>query len=247
MEPYFIKKNLSTGEVDGLLRGATLDWKDIAKMENIYLNLGGGPNHHPNPEYINYISVDLDASEGWSVNHDLRAPIPLPDNSVDRIHSEDFLEHISKEDAVKLLDECYRLLKSDGLMRIGVPDYENIKDRFCLKLGHDPRFATHVTLTTYDYMRDLLTNHTKFKNIEFYHWDGKQFVRKPIDYSLGIIKRTLDNDPRCRVSDFREFLKSKYEEIRYLITHGFRISNLVFLSLPHHKNHITSIVADLRK
>lgn len=56
------------------------------------------------------------------IEHDLTKGIPQPDNSVDLIFTEHFLEHIEREEAVVLLRDCRRALKPGGVMRIVVPD-----------------------------------------------------------------------------------------------------------------------------
>lgn len=112
-----------------------MDWSEVLTKDPIYLNLGGGSNCHPRVGYENYISVDLNPPrEGWAVRHDIRDPIPLPDGSVNRILSEDFMEHIRPEEIKELLAECFRLFKRGGMMRIGVPDYTIIQ-----KINHTSR------------------------------------------------------------------------------------------------------------
>ncbi len=44
------------------------------------------------------------------------------DGSVDRIYSSHFLEHLPRETGRKVLRECRRVLKQDGIFRLVVPD-----------------------------------------------------------------------------------------------------------------------------
>lgn len=174
-----------------------MNWSDILRNKPLYLNLGGRLNHHPTKYYENYISVDTYLTTGeYEIKHDLRTPIPLPNNSVDRLHTEDFLQYLTIEDINKLLKECFRLLKPGGFMRVGVPDYNNPKDQEYNTKGKDPRWPDHKTLTTYDLMRNIVKN-SPFSKYKFYHyWDDGKFIRHKVDYSLGMIKRTPDNDIR---------------------------------------------------
>ncbi|OHD19326.1 MAG: hypothetical protein A2086_00955 [Spirochaetes bacterium GWD1_27_9] len=48
--------------------------------------------------------------------------LPLPDNSVDVIFHEDFLEHLSQKDQFLFLAETYRVLKPEGIHRVNTPD-----------------------------------------------------------------------------------------------------------------------------
>ncbi len=64
------------------------------------------------------------------VHHDLSFGIPYSDASVDYIFSSHFVEHLFEEDAIKLLGECYRVLKPGGLVRISVPDLKYAIDLY---------------------------------------------------------------------------------------------------------------------
>jgi len=54
--------------------------------------------------------------------HDVRKPLPFPDNSINVIYSSHLLEHLYLENAKELLKECYRALKPNGILRIVVPN-----------------------------------------------------------------------------------------------------------------------------
>lgn len=58
------------------------------------------------------------------IYHDLRKGIPYPDNSVEEIYISHVLEHFSKAEGRKLLEEIYRVLEPRGLVRISVPNLE---------------------------------------------------------------------------------------------------------------------------
>jgi predicted SAM-dependent methyltransferase len=223
-----------------------MDWKDVLATRPVWLNLGGGRHAHPLPGYEHYVSVDLEPpGSGWSVRHDLRQPIPLPDGSVARIHSEDFLEHIAVQDMRALLAECHRLLEPGGRMRIGVPDYRNPKDRRWLGLGRDPSDPKHVTLTHYALVKEVVAA-SPFTRATFYHyWDGDSFVRKPIDYSLGMIQRTPDHDPRCRRTGAAAVLLGALRDFGFGLSRGFRVTEMEMAARRGHPLHVTSLVVDL--
>jgi len=54
--------------------------------------------------------------------HDVARGLPFKDNEVDCIYSSHMLEHLSRSKANFVLEECYRVLKSDGILRLVVPD-----------------------------------------------------------------------------------------------------------------------------
>ena len=60
------------------------------------------------------------------LKHDLTRPLPCEDDSVDFVYSEHFLEHLDEVDGYSLLENCYRKLKTEGVLRISIPCLDNI-------------------------------------------------------------------------------------------------------------------------
>ena len=60
----------------------------------------------------------------WSgvIRCDVGKRLPYRNESVSKMYSSHFLEHIPHEKGVKALKECYRVLKGEGVMRLVVPD-----------------------------------------------------------------------------------------------------------------------------
>lgn len=58
--------------------------------------------------------------------HDLTKKFPWADDSVEIVYSSHTLEHFSKEDGKRFLSECHRVLKKKGIIRIVVPDLQDI-------------------------------------------------------------------------------------------------------------------------
>lgn len=63
-------------------------------------------------------------NENRFIHHDLRFGIPLANATVDYLYSSHFLEHLYLEEARRLLRECHRVLKPNGVMRLVVPDLD---------------------------------------------------------------------------------------------------------------------------
>ena len=69
----------------------------------------------------------------WSKDiflHDLTRPLPWNSNAVDEIYTSHTLEHLSREDGLSLIAECYRVLKCGGVLRIVVPDLQVIVGKY---------------------------------------------------------------------------------------------------------------------
>ena len=59
------------------------------------------------------------------IHYNLQYGIPFDDETVPAIYSSHFFEHLFKDDAVRLLKDCYRVLQKGGIIRICVPSIEN--------------------------------------------------------------------------------------------------------------------------
>jgi predicted SAM-dependent methyltransferase len=86
-----------------------------------YLNLGCGSRFHPD-----WINLDIKSSVKEVKAHNLKNGIPYATSTIDVIYHSHLLEHFSRDEALILLRECYRVLKPDGIIRVVVPDLEQI-------------------------------------------------------------------------------------------------------------------------
>jgi SAM-dependent methyltransferase len=86
-----------------------------------YLNLGCGQRFHSDWENLDF----LPGGPGVHA-HDLRKGIPFPDLSFDVVYHSHVLEHFSKADGMQLLRQCHRVLRAGGIVRVAVPDLEQI-------------------------------------------------------------------------------------------------------------------------
>lgn len=93
------------------------------------LNLGCGKVFHPDWVNLDFVSYDTQVMQ-----HNLRKGIPFKDDSADVIYHSHVLEHFSKEEGKNFLHECYRVLKPNGIIRIVVPDLEQIVRQYLLHL-----------------------------------------------------------------------------------------------------------------
>jgi SAM-dependent methyltransferase len=57
---------------------------------------------------------------------DLRKGIPFRDSTFDVVYHSHFLEHLEKEAALPFLQECRRVLKNQGIIRVVVPDLRKL-------------------------------------------------------------------------------------------------------------------------
>lgn len=94
-----------------------------------YLNLGCGAHYHSHWTNIDMVSTGEDV-----IGHDLTQGIPFPDNSFEVVYHSHVLEHLPKREAESFLKECYRVLHPQGLLRVVVPDLEQIARTYLMAL-----------------------------------------------------------------------------------------------------------------
>lgn len=57
-------------------------------------------------------------------------PYPFPDGSFDYIYSEHLFEHLALEQGINMLQECFRILKPGGRMRMAMPNFHFLIDLY---------------------------------------------------------------------------------------------------------------------
>lgn len=112
-----------------------------------YLNIGCGTKFHKD-----WYNVDLISNSPYVMKWDLIKGIPFPDNKFDVVYHSQVLEHISKEKAPNLIKECFRVLKPGGIMRIVLPDLENIVEEYRKYLHENINNPTKLSEANYDWI-----------------------------------------------------------------------------------------------
>lgn len=85
------------------------------------LNVGCGRHFHPAWRNIDVVSYHPQVEA-----HDLRLGLPAKPGQYDMVYHSHVLEHLTPADAQRLIEECYRVLKPGGVLRVVVPDLEFI-------------------------------------------------------------------------------------------------------------------------
>lgn len=95
-----------------------------------------------------WINVDIVRTGPGVVAHDLSTGIPLPDASCEVVYHSAVLEHLKRSDAHFFMRECVRVLQPGGILRVAVPDLEQICRQYLLTLDRALAQEAHAA---YDY------------------------------------------------------------------------------------------------
>ena len=127
------------------IAGPYHDWKGRRRTRaflanlpknDLCVNLGCG--YRPMKGWVN---VDRARGPEVQVVWNLAERLPFPDSTCSAIFSEHVIEHLSKDDAVRLLSECYRVLRPGGVLRISTPDAET----YLRSYAGDGEFLRHAS------------------------------------------------------------------------------------------------------
>jgi predicted SAM-dependent methyltransferase len=102
--------------IDASFNALIASWPGAA--HDFFYRFTGSNRYYTNDEYRKLLSNNT------FVCHDLLHGIPFMDQSIEYAYSSHFLEHLTRTDAVALLQEVYRVLKPGGMLRIAIPDLE---------------------------------------------------------------------------------------------------------------------------
>lgn len=187
------------------LRWNSIDWnhKVILYAGDIY-----NENHLRNP---NLYGLSITKADEKHIYHDITEKYPIGDSTVDGYQAEDVLEHIEFDKLVDVINEIYRVLKPNGILRISLPDYNS---RYLKEISmyspegtllFDPTGGGnysqsgvvgggHVWFPTYNIVKELLDK-TKFSKVNFlcYHTDEEKLILNNIDYKYGYVERVENN------------------------------------------------------
>ena len=96
-------------------------------MKRCYINLACGSVFLENSNWINF---DYASSCKAVKKVNLLKRLPPETETADLVYSSHFLEHILYSQVIDFLSEIFRILKSDGVLRLVLPDLENMASNY---------------------------------------------------------------------------------------------------------------------
>ena len=187
---------------------------------NQYLNLGCGERFHGSWININFVSTGKNV-----VAHYLKKGIPFADNSFDVVYHSHVLEHFPKVEALTFIRECYRVLRPQGILRVVVPDLEQIVRMYlhCLEntsIGSEEWEQNYqwILLEMYDQTVRNKSGGEMFNFLSKQNISNREFVIKRCGVEIENIinnsqKKSFSKDKA--ENNFKKFLKHIYRLLRY--------------------------------
>lgn len=112
-----------------------------------YLNVGCGTKFH-----TAWTNVDMASTSPHVRVHNLLAGLPYPDDTFEAVYHSQVLEHFPKDRAPAFLAECFRVLAPGGVLRVVVPDLENIALEYLRLLKANLEGPTPTSVADYEWI-----------------------------------------------------------------------------------------------
>lgn len=113
-----------------------------------FLNLACGATFIDTPQWLNLDYTPLDPAVRQA---DLLGRLPVADGSLQMVYCSHFIEHVPRTHVLGLLQECRRVLQSGGLLRLVVPDLQEMCGRYlAARRAGEHQIANAVVLEILD-------------------------------------------------------------------------------------------------
>jgi predicted SAM-dependent methyltransferase len=143
------------------------------------LQVGVGYNPHDG-----WLNGDIEPIAQRAIYLDARRRVPLPDRSFDYVFSEHMIEHIDYASGRTMLEECFRILKPGGRIRICTPDLAKILH--LLSPDRSPIESDYIEWATREHVPASDRADAVFVVNNYVRDWGHQFI-----YDTDVLTRTL--------------------------------------------------------
>ena len=142
-----------------------------------------------------WLPTDISPRSNSVIYLDATDKFPFDDNIFDYIYCEHMIEHINFFQARHMLDECFRIIKPKGKIRIATPDLDKY-----LSLIYDNKKKENLEIINF-YMDDLFSRYPNDENaamhilnLEMHSWGHKYL------YNFATLKNQLVNSGFIKIS-----------------------------------------------
>jgi len=201
---YYAGDERVIGDYLGVLAEAREDELRRTETETkrrVALHVGSGGH------YIKgWINIDFLAAPPVDVSADASAALPFRSNSVDYIHSEDFIEHVEFDGGKRFVEEAFRVLRPGGVMRLLTPDL-----RALIRRVYDARESDHIAWCKQylgaDGPCESLNMHLRMNGEHRFVYDEECLfgILRGAGFTLRRVRWNASSDPWLRYLDLRDF------------------------------------------
>jgi predicted SAM-dependent methyltransferase len=185
-----------------------------------YLNIGCGEKFHKAWE-----NVDIKSNSPYVKPHNVLDGLPYANNQFAVVYTSQVLEHFPKEKAPFFLSECLRVLKPGGILRIVVPDLENIAREYLKNLTGVLENQSKIAEAKYDWILlemydQAVRNYSGGQMAEFLGQPNLINEKYVID-RIGYVGRNIVNMSRKKKSDIYK-TKVKNVTLKKMMQYGIK-------------------------
>jgi predicted SAM-dependent methyltransferase len=160
----------------------------LATAETPKLHLGSGTN-----PLEGWLNTDLRPGRPGTVLLDARERFPLPDRAFDFVFAEHMIEHLSLADGIACLQECLRVLRPGGRIRVATPSLERLTALFAADQNDEQR--QYVAWATDRFLPQLGVYEPGFVLNNFFRSWGHSFIYDPRTLAYAL-ERAGFEEPR---------------------------------------------------
>ena len=157
-----------------------------------YLNLGCGSTFHKDWTNVDFVSTGEDV-----IAHNLLSGVPFNDNTFEVVYHSHVLEHFPKDKAIVFIKECYRVLKTDGIIRVAIPDLERIAKNYLKyleeSLNNVPKAAEKYEWSLLEMYDQVVRTQEGGEMINFIKDETKQIDDFLLEQNGHEVKLLMDN------------------------------------------------------
>ena len=177
------------------------------------LNLGCGSRYHKD-----WINLDFKSNSQYVIEYDLRTSLPFDNESVDVIYTSHVLEHFSKCFAPKFLQECYRILKPKGIIRVIVPDLEQLMRNYLYFLekakNGDIEAQEKYEWTMIELFDQMVRNHSGGEMLNYWKQNPKNQEKFVIERTGSEVKNAIKKiRENPNIKPLKECIQKTEEEV----------------------------------
>jgi len=160
------------------------------------LNVGCGQRFHNA-----WTNIDLESTDPSVQQYDITKGLPFEDQQYDAVYHSHVLEHLDPADGDRLLADCFRVLKPGGVLRIVIPNLEQIATLY-LENHRQAWDGDETAAANYDWIKlelldQLVRNHSGGRM-------GQYMAGDQCSNSEFVQSRVGDEFARCQNSHLRQ-------------------------------------------